>query len=412
MNKYWFYLEPSTFLFSKKKEILVYNSVSFSSRKFKHTPKLKKIVASLLEIGNMYCIEICEDEIKDKEVEYFVKYIRESFSGDLINSLIIKRPVIFPPIQKLQFNLTGLEKANFRDLGEEIIKVLNEVSIYIGGENPKSSLNKVEVFKQFDYCKKTDGMYISILKLKSVLKTLKDFHHLSLNIIGGNVFSYPDIEKLFAELMEISGIKYLYSSYCDIPLNSKIYSSLEASQIQLKVLIDFPVDFQILDLISESLIENNCNFEFLFAITSASDYNKAIFIIEKFSIKQYEIKPVFTGYNKAFFKKYVYLDENDLFQAQLSRNEIFLNQTINTINFGRLRIMENGLVYSGFNDVSIGSIITPLINLIHKELKKSDSWLKIRNQKPCKPCLYQWICPSPSGYELAVGKPNLCHIAK
>lgn len=33
-----------------------------------------------------------------------------------------------------------------------------------------------------------------------------------------------------------------------------------------------------------------------------------------------------------------------------------------------------------------------------------------RVQNPCNACIYQWLCPSPSNYELAIGKPNLCHV--
>jgi pseudo-rSAM protein len=49
-------------------------------------------------------------------------------------------------------------------------------------------------------------------------------------------------------------------------------------------------------------------------------------------------------------------------------------------------------------------------NLIYRELMEGKSWLRIRNQAPCTECLYQWLCPSPSNYEIVTGKPNLCHI--
>ena len=48
--------------------------------------------------------------------------------------------------------------------------------------------------------------------------------------------------------------------------------------------------------------------------------------------------------------------------------------------------------------------------IISKEIAEGQSWLRIRNQFPCNACNYQWLCPSPSDYETAIGRPNLCHV--
>lgn len=48
--------------------------------------------------------------------------------------------------------------------------------------------------------------------------------------------------------------------------------------------------------------------------------------------------------------------------------------------------------------------------MIYREMIEGHSWLRIRNQEPCCSCIYQWFCPSPSNYELAIGRSNLCHI--
>lgn len=40
-----------------------------------------------------------------------------------------------------------------------------------------------------------------------------------------------------------------------------------------------------------------------------------------------------------------------------------------------------------------------------------DSWRYTRyDVKPCNQCRFKLICPSPSGYESVIDKPNLCHI--
>jgi pseudo-rSAM protein len=412
MQKYYFYLEPFTFVFLQKEEFLIYNSVSYKGEIFKTSARLKRLISQLLDLGNMYCIELTDKEVKEKEIEGFIIFVRESFSGDLVSANIFKRPAIFPPVLKLQYSIDRLKTTTFRHIGEEIINLLKEVSIYIGGGNPTSTLINIQVYKQFDYVKKSNEEYLPFHKMRTFLNSLENCQLKNLNIIGGNIFAYPDTDILVKELIRIPGIKYFYSSYRDIPVDINLYSFLQYPQFLLKVLIDFPIDTKILDLIVHSIFKNNCYVEFLFAVTSVNDYNQANSIIKKYVINNYEIKPVFTGHNVDFFEEYIYLSEEDIPQAKISRSQIFINQSLNIFNFGKLRVMTNGSVYSGFNGVSIGTIRIPLINLLHKELEKPESWLKLRNNKPCKTCVYQWICPPPSGYEHAIGKANLCHIVE
>ena len=46
--------------------------------------------------------------------------------------------------------------------------------------------------------------------------------------------------------------------------------------------------------------------------------------------------------------------------------------------------------------------------IIRKEITEGQSWLRIRTQSPCDTCVYQWLCPSPSDYEIELNRPNLC----
>jgi len=73
--------------------------------------------------------------------------------------------------------------------------------------------------------------------------------------------------------------------------------------------------------------------------------------------------------------------------------------------------MPNGDAYANIHYTALGNIYTDNISeIIHNELEKGKSWFCIRNQAPCNNCIYQWLCPSPSDYEIAIGRPNLCHV--
>lgn len=71
-------------------------------------------------------------------------------------------------------------------------------------------------------------------------------------------------------------------------------------------------------------------------------------------------------------------------------------------------VLPDGRVYSNVNHPSLGTIKNLPIDIVYKEFTKGQSWFNVRKQKPCSDCIYQWLCPSPSNIELAIGKPNLC----
>ena len=49
--------------------------------------------------------------------------------------------------------------------------------------------------------------------------------------------------------------------------------------------------------------------------------------------------------------------------------------------------------------------------LIYNELRHGNSWRRTRDKQAiCKECIYKYLCPSPSNYEIAIQKPNLCNL--
>ena len=84
---------------------------------------------------------------------------------------------------------------------------------------------------------------------------------------------------------------------------------------------------------------------------------------------------------------------------------------MNIYDFGKINIMPNGDVYANVNHPVLGNIYSHSIHeIILKEVEEGQSWLRVRNQAPCNDCVYQWLCPPPSDYEILIGRPNLCHV--
>jgi pseudo-rSAM protein len=145
--------------------------------------------------------------------------------------------------------------------------------------------------------------------------------------------------------------------------------------------------------------------------SSLEDCKETEQIIEQYQIEKYQLNPVYTGDNIGFFEENVFLTKEDILFTSMSIKDIFSKQAINMHDFGKINIMPNGDVYANLNHPLLGNIYANNIHeILHKEVEEGKSWLRVRNQVPCNTCIYQWICPSPSDYEIAIGYPNLCHV--
>lgn len=91
--------------------------------------------------------------------------------------------------------------------------------------------------------------------------------------------------------------------------------------------------------------------------------------------------------------------------------EIFCHQKVNTNYFGTLEFYVDGSVRANANTPIIGSFPeSNVLEIIYRELLVNTAWRKIRDGEICSNCNYNYLCPSPSNYELIIAKENLCNI--
>ena len=177
------------------------------------------------------------------------------------------------------------------------------------------------------------------------------------------------------------------------------------------VLVNFPIDIRLWEDVLITLREQNLSYKYIFNVASLNDCQDAEQLIERFRIKEYQIKPIYDGTNMTFFKEYVFLSKKDILSMPISIKNIFANQAINTYDFGKINIMSNGDVFANMNFLPIGNIYKDSVyDIVCKELNEGESWFRVRDKEPCNRCVFQWLCPSPSDYEIAIGLTNLCHV--
>jgi len=402
MKRYFLYLQSYTFLWIQNDTILIYNSQSGKSIRISNNSSLNPIVNKLLDIKNMYCIELSYDDVNNKDINYFIQKVDASNSGAcFLKKEEQPKPVILLPILNLQRGKDRLTKEPDRFIGENILTYLHEVTIHLGADDftmigqPNFSGNKKKLL---------------FAELKQFLNSLKGSNVNKINISGWNYPNYSDLYLLIDELDQMSVVKEFYLPINNFPNALDRLKFLYSEQFRLKIFVSDNFDSKQVDLIFHQLQQTPISFEWEFMISSQNSYHLVSKVIDELSLDNINIKPIFNKKNFRFFEDHIYLTEEDLQIPCLSKREVFAHQALNTNDFGKLTIMPDGKVYANPQYSALGTIKDDVRELLCKEMDEGKSWLRIRDMKPCCDCVYQWLCPSPSNYELAIGKPNLCHV--
>ena len=225
-----------------------------------------------------------------------------------------------------------------------------------------------------------------------------------INFLCGNILLYPHLDELIT-LLKPYNFDFHFWIYIENLINTK-----QDWDFTKEIIISFPNDSEsVIKYISESKNDKKQNYHFF--IEDESQYNAAISIVNQTAITNYQITPIYTGKNIAFFEENIYLSAEDIFASVIPHRIIFCNQKLNSNYFGKLHVLPNGEVKANMNTQTLGDIYNnSVLEIIAKELTGNTAWRVIRKESPCIDCLYQYLCPPPSNYETAIGRPNLCHV--
>jgi pseudo-rSAM protein len=375
---YWFTIEPYVHVCITNNRILLYNTldgVSIESDKV----KVIELLSETLQKENCGVVLLTNERFTQKEINDFIQELREKYMGDVIEvDLSYSKPVQILPFFNLSDTYELYKKHNFAS-GKKVLNNLSEVSVHV-------------------------DCTTDLTNLISFLQTLPK--NLAFNIVG-NIGDVADCIELLSFLDQLPSSKNMICLYTNvIPLQPAFENNF--SYI---ISVRFPIDMQQWSKSAQILFNQTLPFEYIFEVASLSDCYQAKKLAEQFGIEKYQLKPIYTGDNIDFFEKNVFLTKEDILSASMSIKDFFANQSMNIYDFGKINIMPNGDVYANVNHLTLGNIHTNSIyEIVCKEIDEGKSWLNIRNQVPCNKCVYQWLCPPPSDYEIAIGRLNLCHV--
>jgi pseudo-rSAM protein len=391
-NRYWFNINPDTFLWKTNEKILLYNVPSQKSLTFKNNKDLNAIVAQLLDMENLYCIELAESKIQNSTISKFVESIVNVGFGSIVKAEEgVKKPAFFVPVLKLQNKMKKVDR--FVMDNANMLSYLHEIDIYV------REMEKEEV-KDIPFAD-------LLLFLNTFIKASSLF---TINIFGDNLLECPLIVPLMGELIKIKLRKVIHIKLEHLLDGLGELLLWKSIPDQINIIYSQNIDLEIITQVLKTIKSIDAKIVWQFQVYSEQDYDAVENFIDSHEIESYELTPVFNGTNHDFFEKHIYLTEEDIQNFKLTKREIFAHQVLNTNNFGKLIIKADGTVYANLYQSPLGTINDPINEMLCKELSGNFSWLKIRDIPPCNDCVYQWLCPSPGNYELSIGKSNLCHI--
>ncbi|RPH32451.1 MAG: hypothetical protein EHM93_09360 [Bacteroidales bacterium] len=373
----WLYLDPYaeiTFNHSRKR-CLVFNVLD--SKKYLFEDKEYEMIKRIFE--NDYSTKITDSDVK--EYKSLISRFEGNFFGGIYSS--IDKPLILYPIINIQRNLRKFKTISSRDQGTDILENLLELSIHFKENN-------------------------SILKIDKIIQLIRDAENSSLKKINIYIDSYSthkkEVEILISFLktakiktyIEIN-IKDYYSFINDLPVTKS--NELFALRV---IIADY--DF------NEKIVGEK-NVTLKFKMSNEEEYNYYTSKVSGRIDCDFEID--FTKADAAFLRENLFLNEEDIQEIKLTKQNYDANKTLNRNLFGKL-VIKNNTVYSGENSSNAIASLDNDINLkqiIFDSLCRSNDWFLIRNNvKPCKSCVYKNICPPISENEIQLKKYNLCNV--
>lgn len=399
MEKNWINLFSETFLWTKDDRGMVYNCLNGKSFLFKNKGTIKKIVTELNNADNLYSYPI-DNLPTSNELNKFINNIISTKSGQIVVAEVEDKPISLKPISKIQDNITHYKWERNNHIEGSVINNVNELIFYINGSESGSD----DIYKQVYYPIKSSTNLNYSLALDFFKQSLCSESLNTISIVG-NMATYPYASDLLQELNKYNLNINIYCIDKDIKQGlGKFWRWTEDFNFNLHVIC---TNIDNLCAIKNSLTTTSLHFYFY--VKQYTEYKTALQLVSENNIENYTIRPIYED-NIPFFEKFVYASKNEIKNYHLSKREIFINQQMNTFSFGKLFVMPDGSVCADHYVKKSGYITDNIQDIVYKELTEGNSWLRVRNQEPCCHCMYQWLCPSPSNYESAIGKTNLCHV--
>jgi pseudo-rSAM protein len=376
--------------------------------------------------NNLLVIKLENEYInRNREISDFLKDVRESFMGDLIEtSSDSVKPIQVMPYINIKRDIHRAERESTFDIGKDLMNHLNQVTFFVNNQCDKNCKMCSSAYKQFLCCYSERG-HTNELSIKNIKKIIDatavgESRVSKINILGGNILNYSKIETLVSLLNTIHIPKFYYIHYSNLisQKDRMIQITNDSSELNIQIPVHFPIKKDLFENVMSLITGINIHPVFIFIIEKEGDIKRAQAFVSLFGIDHYSFAPYFNGKNFPFFEKHVFITKQDILESKPSITGILSKKAVNRSLYGSITILSNGDIKPNLNFDKIGNIKKDSIRrAIYNQLKEGktsilyNTWWRTRDQiERCKHCHYNLLCPSISNYELAMGRNNLCRI--
>lgn len=380
-------LHSSTFFWTDQEHVLLYNTEHKTSLYLGLCPEIKTICDQWADVKNLY-VAHCDDNVSNDQVKSFIHRLWTCNMGDVFKDDV--KEISFPPILKIEDTLENLSRKgwNINEVG--VLGYLVSIKAFLGGsgdnktwfkqtEYPMTSIERLDPNRIISFVKKCDGLSLSHLTL---IISEWDRNYLSVILDGLSsikkkvrfVFSNPDTGFRNDVLDWLVSNGYSMTQVC--PSDFTLRKALWIPGREYHLLVRSEDEF----MHWESLLQDS-------------------------TPEQYDFIPIADN-NEEFFRKNVFLSEEEILGQKLSKKAIFRHQALNVNQFGTFYIFPDGTIHPAADAPTIGTLEDSVHQTIIRELEENHAWRQTRRlMSPCKDCIYHDLCPSPSVYERILGVP-------
>lgn len=398
----------------KGEDVLFYNSFSGQVMRFRSKGEIAGLVKRLLVRNSLRVNRFTERELRDPEFRQFLDRLRENFMADWIPcSASEGRPVQMYPRVKVMKDERFQRQGGRRRVEDRAAAYLTSLYVYLNDECGQNCRMCGEAFRQFPCCTARRGgtWQADPDDLAAFIEPVRRNEGFMLHLLGGDIFRYAGFSHLCKNLAGLERSIVYYLHYLNATARLAELRKWLAAGSTLRLLVDFPVAGDAFRETLEALGTEDCvNWDFV--VRSERDYQEAEQWLLLFPGLHHRIRPFFENANGEFFRKNVFVREEDIAGARPRMKDIYARAVMNPLLFGELTIHPGGGVAATAHTAPLGLLGRDDVRtVIASEMKQNTAWRRIRGHvSPCRDCVFEQLCPPLSGYESAMGRFNLCQI--
>jgi len=401
-NFQWIILEPYVQVACVNNDVLYYNTVNRKYIACHGNFRIAEITRQLIDPANGYVTKIGWEELKKNGVEEFIAGLQNDFMAGIQSpGLSLTKPFNIVPQPIVKQDKFALENH------------LREITFHVSATNWPGMAAFDRAYTQFPFplYSAGPGEEFSLETIMSVIRQTTTLPFATFNFTGPGILDSPWYDSIGKMMADTPFRRKFHMPLSLLP--PTLPGKLKRNE-SLCIYVTFPAGQQEMDQMT-ALVKKygkQKGLEFNFVVRSNAEVEESIGMISGLNTKHVYFKPHLDGHNTGFFREQVFIGEADIKASRPTRNQVFSRMTMNENDYGKLTIFPDGAVFANVNDAPLGNIHRESVaELVAKEVEGGTSWKRRRlGVEPCKNCLYQFLCPPISNYEISSKKFNFCHV--